>query len=691
MTFRTTWIEDQRIIAMDSTYLLVIDHSPDHAQVINSFLRNAGVAVRVVSASDLNEMEDVLKEKSPFLILVGTQLPASVKISQLMQAADQYSIPVVMQVKPEDTSNVEAALATHPLLIINAEENDQLMQIVKQHMTGGNSAREIDDISNKLEELQHRYDLILDSARDSIAYIHEGLHVYANRAYLELLQVKTMDDIEGLSLLDLMTADQGSNLKKLLRDMNQDIFPAEKLAVTINTPGNKQLKAELMFSPARFNDEQCIQMMVREQDANLVLQEELERLRRTDQLTQMINRQTFKTRLSDLIKEDSNDGYKSAVLYLETDGIDDLQQQLGMESIDTCILDLANIISGCILERDLPARFSDNGFIVLIQRNEKSELQEAGDCILENYANHIIELGDQTMTASCSIGMATIGSLTEDAEEVISHARTAFKQASQEGNKLIRFKPALTTVNSGEVDRIWVERIRYALNNQDFYTVQQSIVDLEGENEGLFENRTFMREEEGDTPVHEFMLAAERNDLGGTIDRHVIPQLMVAIAGTGDKHIISLSTNSILDFSFPHWFQRMLTETEVEGSQLILQISSTAAESNLKPAHRIIDELKDLGCSFVLSEFDNDRRTTQLLEHLPVDMVKLRPDLTQGLTTNTANQEVIRAVVRAVERYEITVVADEVQDASDLAVLWQCGVRLVTGDFLNEAPQVVGQ
>jgi len=171
----------------------------------------------------------------------------------------------------------------------------------------------------------------------------------------------------------------------------------------------------------------------------------------------------------------------------------------------------------------------------------------------------------------------------------------------------------------------------------------------------------------------------------------VIPQLMVAIAGTGDKHIIALSMSSILDFSFPNWFQRMLKETEVEGSQLILRISGIAAENNLKPTRRVIDELKRLGCGIVLSEFNNDRRTIQLLEHLPVDMVKLSAGLARGLSSNMANQDTIRAVVKAVEPYDISVIADEVQDATDLAVLWQCGVKLVTGDFLNEAPQVVGQ
>ena len=676
---------------MHSAYLLVIDNSPDHAQVINSFLRNAGIAVRVVTASGLDELETVLKEKTPFLIVIGLQLPASMKINQILQKADLHSTPAVMQVNPEDLANIEAAIATHPLLIINADENDQLMQVVKQHMSGGKSVREYDDLLQKQEELHHRYNLLLDSARDSIAYIHEGLHVYANRAYLDLLMVATLQEIEGLSLLEFMIPGDGVDLKKLLRDMNQAVFPEESLAVSVHTPGGKNLEAELLFSPAKYNGEQCIQMMVREQDANHVLHEELDRLRKIDQMTQMINRQTFTSKLSELIDEGHGDDDRVAVFYIESDGIADLQNDLGMDGIDTYIMDLANVISGCVTENDIPSRFSDHGFTILIKRDETASLQETGNCILENFANHIIDLGDQTRTASCSIGMTTLGSLTRDAQEVIDQAKTAFKQASQTGNTLVRFKPALTTVDSGEGERDWVERIRYALNNHDFYTVQQSIVDLEGENEGLFENRTFMREEGGDTQASEFLMAAERNDLGSTIDRHVMPQIMLAIAGTGDKHIINLSSNSILDFSFPNWFQRMLKETEVEGSQLILQISAMVAESHLKPTRRVVEELQPLGCNFVLSEFDNDPRTLKLLDHLPVGMIKLRPGLARGLSSNTANQEIVRAVVRAIETRNITVIADEVQDASDLAVLWQCGVKLVTGDFLNEAPQVVGQ
>ena len=135
---------------MDSAYLLVIDDSPDHAQVLNSFLRNAGMAVTVVNATDFLELESVLKEKSPFLVLIGTQIPASLKISQILQLTDQYSASVAMQVKSEDIGNIETAIASHPMLVINAEENDHLMQVVKNHMSGGKTAREYDELSHKL-------------------------------------------------------------------------------------------------------------------------------------------------------------------------------------------------------------------------------------------------------------------------------------------------------------------------------------------------------------------------------------------------------------------------------------------------------------------------------------------------------------------------------------------------------------
>jgi EAL domain-containing protein (putative c-di-GMP-specific phosphodiesterase class I) len=287
--------------------------------------------------------------------------------------------------------------------------------------------------------------------------------------------------------------------------------------------------------------------------------------------------------------------------------------------------------------------------------------------------------------------MAILGSLTHDADEVLAQAYAAYAEAARTGNRLERYKPLLTTVAADAEDKHWVELIRYALNNRDLYSIQLSIVNLEGESEGLFENRTYLREEAGDRRPEEFMPAAERNDLGSSIDRYVIPGLLRAISGTGDRHIINLSSNSVTDFSFPSWFSHQLAENDVQGTQIVLQISAEAALEYLKPVQRMTEELRPLGCSFSISDFDDQRKTCRLLEHLNVTLIKLRRGLARGVHANTPQLDIIRNIVKATDPAKVSIIADEVQDAADLAVLWQCGVKLVAGDFLKEAPQVVGQ
>ena len=129
----------------------------------------------------------------------------------------------------------------------------------------------------------------------------------------------------------------------------------------------------------------------------------------------------------------------------------------------------------------------------------------------------------------------------------------------------------------------------------------------------------------------------------------------------------------------------------VEGDKIILQIAASAAHTNLRPAQRLMKELKPLGCHLAVSQFDPERRSRQLLEHLDISFIKIAPTLTHDLTANTKHQEAVRKIVEAAEPHGVLVIADEVADTSSLAVLWQCGVKLIAGAFLRESSQVLAQ
>jgi EAL domain-containing protein (putative c-di-GMP-specific phosphodiesterase class I) len=167
--------------------------------------------------------------------------------------------------------------------------------------------------------------------------------------------------------------------------------------------------------------------------------------------------------------------------------------------------------------------------------------------------------------------------------------------------------------------------------------------------------------------------------------------LLKSAVETEQRQIINLSSNTVLDYAFPGWFAEQLQASCVEGSRIILQITAPTALGNLRPAQRLIKELSPLGCRLAVSQFDSERRTCQLLEHLDVSYVKLQPRLTEDLTSNAKHQESVQAVVEAAEKHGVAVVADEVTDTSCLAVLWQCGVKLITGTFVKESTQVLAQ
>jgi len=311
--------------------------------------------------------------------------------------------------------------------------------------------------------------------------------------------------------------------------------------------------------------------------------------------------------------------------------------------------------------------------------------------IIKTYHSHAVEIGDRALSASCSIGIANIGRLTTDAGEVIANARKAHADAAATGDAFEVYRPQLTAVEVPDGEDDWLARLRSALENRAFYSVPQSIVDLDGSGGQITENIVFLGGEGGDHSSVEFRAIAERHDLAGAIDRSVIPGLLRTFVDQNERQIVNVSSNSILDYAFPGWLAEQIRAACVDGHKVILQVSAADAISNLRPAQRLMQELAPLGCALSICHFDTERRNLQLLEHIDAAYLKLHPELTRDLVSDGKRQEAIRQIVEAAGEHGVTVIADEVADTSSLAVLWQCGVKMIAGAFLSESPQVIAK
>jgi PAS domain-containing protein len=200
----------------------------------------------------------------------------------------------------DDPERLCRLLTATACFVINCEDEHLLTEAVSRLVRKSEDERQRNRQQEFVEELEHRYNLLLDSSRDAIAYVHEGLHVYANRAYLEALRVTDDSEIAGLSLLEMLDAGD-VNLKTLFKGLSRGQFPTAALEVKVLRPDGSGFEADLVFSPARFDGEDCIQMMMQRKDAANELAAELERLRMTDPLTRLHNRQAFSDALDECI------------------------------------------------------------------------------------------------------------------------------------------------------------------------------------------------------------------------------------------------------------------------------------------------------------------------------------------------------------------------------------------------------
>ena len=295
--------------------------------------------------------------------------PADAPLEEINELAMAFNIPLALFTSMDKPEKLAQMLASTACFVINSEEEDFLTESVSRLIKSTESERNHQKEQQHLEELEHRYNLLLNSSRDAIAYVHEGLHVYTNKAYLKALRVKNDSEIAGLSLLEMLDTGE-TNAKTLFKGLSKGQFPEEALEVRVKRPDGSHFEACLVFSPARFDGENCIQMMMLRKDTANELAAELDRLRSTDSLTQLSNRKAFSEELDACIA--SSDGNSAAaILYIEADGIAELQDELTVDTMDAFIADLAGVIKEKLGESDIAARISDHGFAVLLNRDHQ--------------------------------------------------------------------------------------------------------------------------------------------------------------------------------------------------------------------------------------------------------------------------------------------------------------------------------
>jgi len=676
--------------------LLLIEDSVEEAEQLISMLRNGGIAVRPARAGNAAELEKELGGQAPDLVLVNLNAK-SLKLPEIAAATNRTG---------KDIAIVAVAANTNEDLIVGAFKEgaralalrnraDHVQSIVRREFESLNMRRSVRRLESSLRETERRCDALLDSSRDPIAYVHEGMHVRANKAYLEMFGFEEFDDIQGMSILDMIAPDDADDFKTLLKKLSKGEKPPQKLNLKAQRGDGTTFDATMEFAEASYEGEPCQQIIFRQQTVSVELAKELDVLRSKDLVTDLFNRQYCLTELERAIGQAAKGRNDQALLLLEPDNFKQLLDTVGLGNADLLLGDMANLMRRHLSEADIAGRFGEHTFGVLIGGRNPDEIRQLGESLRKAFEERIFEVGKQSVNANVSIGGTLIGEKNANAQTALTQATNALRTAQTEGgNRVNVFDPAAKDKADEEKNRHWLTLVKDALANNTFVLFYQPIISLHGAEGEFYEILLRMQGPKGEITPNFFMPIAEQHGLLPAIDRWVVAHAIKALAerekaGHKTTFFVKLTPQSLEDQTLLPWIAQQLKNARLRGDALVFEMPESKVVTNLKPARGFVTGLKQIHCGFALEQFGSGLNSFQLLKHVDADYLKIDRNFMAELPKNKENQDKIKELCDQAHHAGKLTVAEFVEDAASMSILFSCGVNFVQGNFLQEPEKVM--
>ncbi len=671
-------------------HLLIAEESLNDAEMLLSMLRNGGHAVRAVRVEDEEELRDALDQNAFDLFLCSLNLPLlPLSQAQLLVQQAAKDIPVIAVSEQDDPELRRQAIADGAVDMVSKQDLFHLQHVVSRELGGVHDRRRLRRVEAALRESERRCYALLQSSRDPIAYVHEGMHIYANAAYLEKFGFSDFAEIEGLPLLDLVQGENRTRLKEFLRDFQKGKTDLEELELVV-CGDSHPIPVTMSFCKASIEGEDCTQILLRDRGTSQELARQLDDLSKRDLLTGLFNRNHFMEQLDKaVIKSKGARGTVShALLYIQLDNLDALQQSVGITAVDGAIAQLAQILAAEVGADGLGARFADETFAVLLPDTGVHEAIALAEAIRQRVEEHVAEVEGRTITTTCSVGVCMLGEASESATDVVNHARQAAEVARGNGGNRVHLHDAAAGNGSSTALR---RQLEAALADNDFFLVFQPVASLKGATAERYEVRLRWRTEDGEVlPPQEFVPQAEKAGLMAALDRWTTQAaIRLLVQRLADGHdtllFIKLSGASLTDHKrFIAFLGEQLDTHGLDGRRLVFQLNEPEALTQLNHAKEIFRGLKTLQCGMALDQFGSGLNPFQLVKHLPAEYLKLDSTLTRGLAHNEELQQTVKQIIATAHSMNKRVIAGYLEDVSSLAMLWQYDADFVQGYFLQE-------
>jgi multidomain signaling protein FimX len=673
--------------------VIVLSRHEDNAEAINRVLRNSGRAAHVLRLDDAGDLAEHLgKDTCELLVVFADESENLLITAAAVVDAAGLDMPIISCREQVDEETIATEIACGAQDAVSLQRSDRLAAVLERALRMGRLDRALRGAIASASSYREQLRRVVAGTADALAHIGEGIVLDANRAWAQLFGFDEEAEFPGLTFMDLFLPEHQPAIKGALVACTQGRMPPQGIKATGLTRHDKPVALVLEFEPATFDEEPCVRVRIpaRAAVSDEALAERLNAALRLDPGTGLYGRHHLLKCLEARLAEEASAGVQALVLFA-LDDLPAVQRQVGVRGLDIVLAGLADLLRDSVQARDLYGRVGTGEFGALIARGTRRDLKAWAESVIAKVGRTMFEAGGRSISLSLSAGIALVDRRGMDVDVLHAAATEALDKVVELGaGKLGMSTHEEDSTRMEELDQLWVKRIKRALLDNRFRLADQPIASLTGDEQNLHDLFVRMVDEQGDEVLPtQFMQAAVRNRLVKNIDRWVIgAAFSFCLSRPKAKVFVRLSRDTMLDSMLPAWLETCRKNTGLPEGLIIFQIAEDVAASHLKQTREMAIRLRSIGFGFAIEGYTGSSISAQLLGHLPVDYLKIDGSLMQSLAGDEHVQARVRAITADARTREIRTIAERVEDANTMAVLWQLGVQYIQGYQIRE-PEVV--
>ena len=415
----------------------------------------------------------------------------------------------------------------------------------------------------------------------------------------------------------------------------------------------------------------------------------IEHLAMHDALTDLPNRLSLQRKVESALQS----GGVGALLFLDIDHFKYVNDNFGHRTGDHLIVGVGSVLRD--LMRGLNGelfRLGGDEFAIHLPSALRKEALDAGEQALDAVRRYRFQAADNKVISSlaASAGIALYPFHGNDVLALLSNVDIAMYQAKDLGrNRQVLFDQVSAGLRSTHRRIHWAKKLRDALDEDRLVLFQQPVVRLKDRKTVHHEVLLRIRDEDGEHILPgNFIELAESLGLIQDIDMRVVEKTLAYLRAQERsdgklRYFVNLSRVSISD---QHWVQRMtalLHGSGVNPSQLVFEITETAAMSEIDVTITFIKRLKEMGCRFALDDFGAGFSSFYYLKRFDVDYLKIDGSFIRDLATDEGSRIFVRALNDVARGLDKQVIAEWVETPEALNLLLGMGTQFGQGHLFQ--------